>query len=81
MVRFAFAAAALFTLTACMSGPVQSANFDPMTCKVYAPKPGEPEFNTDCLRAAQASNEAYKREAARAAAAKAKEAASKKGGN
>lgn len=81
MVRFAFAAAALVSLAACMSGPVASANFDPMTCRVYSPKPGEPEFNTDCLRAAQASNEAYKREAAKAAAARAKEAASKRGGN
>lgn len=80
MVRFAFAAFALLSLAACAGGPVTSANFDPMTCKVYAPKAGEPEFNADCLRAAQASNETYKREAARAAAAKAKEAA-KKGGN
>ncbi|MFZ4069843.1 MAG: hypothetical protein ACOYJ6_07020 [Caulobacterales bacterium] len=80
MVRFAVAAAALLSIAACAGGPVQSANFDPMTCKVYTPKAGEPEFNADCLRAAQASNEAYKREAARAAAARAKEAA-KKGGS
>jgi hypothetical protein len=79
MIRLALSAAALLALTACMSGPVQSANFDPMTCKVYAPKPGEPEFNTDCLRAAQATNEAYKRDAAKAAAARAKENASKRG--
>jgi hypothetical protein len=74
MIRLALSAAALLALTACMSGPVQSANFDPMTCKVYAPKPGEPEFNTD-----QATNEAYKRDAAKAAAARAKENASKRG--
>lgn len=54
-------------LTACASS--QSArSYDPVTCQIRNPKPGEPPFDIDCLAAAQASERASKEAAAKDAA-------------
>lgn len=54
-------------LTACASS--QSARtYDPVTCQIRNPKPGEPPFDIECLAAAQASERAGKEAAARDAA-------------
>ena len=43
-------------------------NYDPVTCQIRNPKPGESPFDVDCLAAAQASERASREAAAKAAA-------------
>lgn len=64
----ALAAVVLALGLAACSSTSSVRNYDPVTCQVRNPKPGEPPFNIDCLAAAQASERAGKEAAARAAA-------------
>ncbi|MFZ4603023.1 MAG: hypothetical protein ACOYM8_11245 [Caulobacterales bacterium] len=63
----AVAGALLVALAGCSSTSAVR-NYDPVTCQIRNPKPGEPPFNIDCLAAAQASERASKESAARDAA-------------
>jgi hypothetical protein len=63
----ALTGALLIALAGCSSTSA-ARNYDPVTCQIRNPKPGEPPFNIDCLAAAQASERASRESAARDAA-------------
>lgn len=55
-------------MAGCASGGSGATSFDPVTCQIRNPKPGQPPFDVDCLAAAQASERASKEAAQRDAA-------------